>query len=374
MDCRNIVNYLSNPKIKSSKTLIFALLPMLFVGLACSRLTALKANMFEGNNTEKAVAEIKNKIGKPFNITEIVIEKSELRVHAQDPNNPKNLDEYKYVGGFVSGPNPVKLNAMNDKLEQSSFPLDEINFAAVPQIIADALKQTAVEGGQVKKMTFQRGFAIVGNSAGGLGTARWNIEVVGTRENASAAANPDGKVVGVNLSQTSRGADYRATTKEELQKAQDAIKKAFGADSKIYEFSIYEKFLMFSVPTAKNPKIMDGYKFDINGLAKDGIPDLGRTPMTMTFRELFAVGDLNLPDIADYIEKTKKRLELPNGTVSFISVQREQKGVYNKEFRTIIKVSLQSGTDEGSVSYNNQGGAEATVSKNGEYILKEDTL
>lgn len=46
MDCRNIVNYLSNPKIKSSKTLIFALLPVLFVGLACSRLTALKANMF----------------------------------------------------------------------------------------------------------------------------------------------------------------------------------------------------------------------------------------------------------------------------------------------------------------------------------------
>jgi hypothetical protein len=268
----------------------------------------------------------------------------------------------------------VKLNALNDNLEKSSFPIDEINFAAVPQMIADALKQTGIEGGKVDKLTFQRGFAIDGNDAGALGNARWHIEITGTRENASAAANPQGKIIGVDLSRTSRGANYHVTTKEELQKAQDAMKEFLSADSKIYEIVVYEKYLMFSTPSAKNPKMMDGYKFDLNGLTKGGLSGLGGTPVTMTFRELFSISDVNLTDIADYIEKTKKRLELPNAAVSSISVRREQKGVYNKEFRIIINIGLKGGGDEGSVSYNNAGGAETTVRKNGKFILEENTL
>src|SRR5688500_8794787 len=103
--------------VQSSKNLILALIPVIFVGLACNRLAALDANLFESSNAEKAVTEIKNKIGKPFKVTEIVIEKDKLKIHAQDPNNPQNLDEYRYTAGFVAGPNPVKLNAMNNNLE-----------------------------------------------------------------------------------------------------------------------------------------------------------------------------------------------------------------------------------------------------------------
>lgn len=356
-------------KNQSAKTSIFALLIIIFVVLGCNRLTAFKANMFEGNNAEKAVSEVKAKIGKPFKITEVMIEKNELRIQAQDPNNPKNLDEYKYVSGFIVEPNPVKLNAMNDKLDQSAFPIDEINFAAVPQIVADALKQTAVEGGTVRRMTFQRGFAIVGNSAGSLGNARWNIEVVGTRENASAAANPQGKVVGVNLSQTSRGADYRVTTREELEKVQTALKEVLGANAKIYKILIYDKYFMAEIPNAENPKATDTYKFDVNGLTKGGlVPGV----ISGTHNELFSIADIDLTKVPEYIEKTRNRTALPDGTIGSISIQRTTISVMDKSFYTTLDVSLQSGVKRGMVVYDLANGEEVRVYKNGEIISRRE--
>lgn len=352
---------------QASKNLFFALLPLIFISLACSRLTAFKANLFEGNNAEKAVTEIKNKIGKPFKVTEIMIEQNQLRIHAQDPNNLQNLDEYKYIAGFISGPTPVKLNALNDNLEKSSFPIDEINFAAIPQMIEDALKQTAVEGGKVSKLTFQRGFAIVENDAGSLGSARWSIEIVGTRENASAYANPKGKITGVNLSQTSRGANYKATTREELERAQTALRDAFGANAKVEKIVVYEKYVFVTMINTKNPKAGDSYKYDLNGLTKSGFVE---SMVFGVFNEPFALGDVDLTKVPDFIEKTKSRTGLANGLISSISIRRETVSVTDKAFYTNLDVSLQSGANKGSVNYDFATGEEIRVYKNGEIVSK----
>ena len=353
--------------VRPSKNLIIALLPLIFIALGCSRLAALKANLFEGDNAEKAVAAIKDKIGKPFKVTEIVIERDELKVHAQDPNNPQNLDEYKYIGGFVTGPNAVKLNALNDNLEKSSFPIDQIDFAAVPQMIEDALRQAAVEGGEVTKMTFQRGFAIVENDAGSLGNARWQIEINGTRENVTATASPNGKVIGVDLSRTSRAASYKTTTREELQKAQNAYTEAFGANCKVKKVVIYEKYVFVSVVNPKNEKTTDDYKFDLSGLGKSSF--MSDTIFPPEKDKLFLLSSVNLADAADYIEKAKNRLDMRGASVSSVSIQRDTMSVLDKTLRTTLDVGLQSGSEKGYVFYDlSNGGAEMRVVKNGETV------
>ena len=354
--------------VRPSKNLIIALLPLIFIALGCSRLAALKANLFEGDNAEKAVAEIKSKIGKPFRVTEIVIEKDELKISAQDPNKPQNVDEYRYAGGFVTGPNPVKLNAIFDNVEKSSFPIDEINFAAVPQMIADALKETAIEGGEVEKLTFQRGFALTENDAGALGNARWSIEIVGTRENASATANPQGKIIGVNLSQTSRAKNYKATNREELEKAQKALRETFGAGGKVVKIVIYESYVFPTLLHPQNPNVTEDYKYDLNGLTKGGFVS---TTFTGKKEELFSLDDVDLTKVPEFIERTKTRTGLSDGKVTSISIQRETVSVMDKTYFMEIDVSLQSGVNKGMVVYNFATGEEVRVYKDGRIVSEK---
>jgi hypothetical protein len=340
---------------------------LICVGLGCKTLGRLgKTDYFAGGDAKTAADAIKEKIGKSFNVTEIFIDGDEFRVHAQDPYNPKNLDEYKYIAGIVTGPNPVKLNAMNENLEKSSFPFDEINFEAIPQFAREAIEKSGIEGAQIYRMTFQRGFALTESGAGSLGNARWLIEIKGTREDVSAAATPDGKLLGVDLSRTSRAADYKVTTTEELQKAQDTLRNFLGTNAKVSEIVIYEKYLMCKTANRENPSVEDSYQFGINGLTKQGLVQMPK--IKTSFNEDFSLSDINLPDAAKYIEKAKQRVEMPDAALTSFTIRRTTKSVMDKTFRTEWGVSLKKGVNEASIYYDNDG-TETLVRKNGKTIF-----
>ena len=108
--------------------------------------------------------------------------------------------------------------------------------------------------------------SVTETDAGSLGSARWHIEIKGAREDVTAAADPKGKLLGVDLSRTSRAADYKVITKDELGKAQDALRNVLGENTKVLEIIIYEKYLMCSVPNPQNPNVQDSYQYGINGL------------------------------------------------------------------------------------------------------------
>lgn len=356
--------------MKNLITKCLALFLVIFVVLGC-RFTDLisgKTNYFEGDSAQKAAEAIREKIGKPFNVSEVFIEKDEFKVQAQDPNNPKNLDEYRYIGGFVNGPNPVKLNAMNENLDKSTFPFDEINFAAIPSFASEAIEKSGIEGAKIYRMTFQRGFAIAENDVGSLGKPRWHIEIEGTRENASAAADPKGKLLGIDLSQTSRARDYQLITKEELQKAQDALRNYLGENAEIIEILMYDKSLMCSVPNPQNPNVKDSYQFGINGLTQKNLVQM--PSIKIPGSENFSLKNINLPDAAAFVEKARTRVDMPDAALSSLSIRREKSVFNDKGFRTVWSVSLKKGVNEGSVNYDNDGN-ETLVKKNGKIVFSE---
>jgi len=339
--------------------------------LGCSSLKGLvpaKGQFFTGDTAASAAKAVRDKVGKPFKVLEVFIDENEFRVQAQDPSNPKNVDEYKYIGGFVKGPEPVKLNAMNEDVEKSSFPFDEIDFAAIPKFTKEAMEKSGIEGAKIYRLTFQRGFALTENAAGALGNPRWSIEINGTRENVTASADPKGNLLGMDLSRTAKAADYSIFKVEELRKAQDALKAQFGDSPQVIEIVMYDKYLMCKVPNKENPKVGDDYKFDINGLTRGG---LIKTPViNIPGRENFAMSDIDLTKAADLIEKTRARLELPNAPITSFSIRRSASPFDKKGPRTIWDVSLKSGVKDGSVEYDNDG-KEVQARKNGQVISEE---
>lgn len=177
---------------------IGALALLLIVSLGCSGLLPKKGQFFEGDTSAKAAAAIREKVGKPFRVIEIFIDEDEFRVQVQDPDKPQNVDEYKYVAGFVQGPTPVQVSGVYSKdLNKSSFPFDEIDFSAIPKFTKEAVDKAAIEGGSIYRLTFQRAFAMTNNEAGALGTPRWYMEINGTRDKVTAFADPKGKLTEV---------------------------------------------------------------------------------------------------------------------------------------------------------------------------------
>jgi hypothetical protein len=354
-----------------NKDALFVLPLLILAALGCSSLKNLvptKGQFFTGDTAATAAKAIRDKIGKPFKVVEVFIDDDEFRVQAQDPNNLKNVDEYRYIGGFVKGPEPVKLNAMNEDVEKSSFPFDEIDFSAIPKFCKEAIDKSGIEGAKIYRMTFQRGFALTDTAAGALGNPRWYIEINGTRENVTASADPKGKLLGLDVSRTAKAADYTIFNKDELQKAQDALRTQIGDSPQIVEIVMYDKYLMCKVPNKDNPKFGDDYKFDINGLTRGG---LVKTPIiNIPGNENFAIGDIDLTKAPDLIEKSRTRLDLPNASISSFSIRRSKSPFDKKGARTVWDVSLKSGVKDGSVQYDNDG-TEIRVRKNGQIISEE---
>lgn len=357
--------------MKNSLSAVFVVAILILVVAGCGGVKDLlpkKGQFFEGDSAKTAATAVRDKIGKPFKVIEVFIDDNEFRVQAQDPNNPKNVDEYKYVAGFVTGPTAVKLSGMYDDPDQSSFPFDEIDFGAIPTFTKEAIAKAGIEGAKIYRMTFQRGFALTDKGAGALGNPRWHIEIEGTRENVTAAADPKGKLLGVDVSRTAKAADYSVLTKQELQKAQDALKNHLGSRTDVVEILIYDKFLTCKVPNPENPKVNDDYKFDINGLSKTGLVKM--PSIRFPGRENFSINDIDLTKAADFVDKARTRVEMPGGSVSSFSIRRSKSPFDDKGFRTIWDVNLKAGVKEGSVEYDSEGD-EISVRKNGEIISKE---
>lgn len=357
--------------MKTGKSGIPASLLIVFAVLGCSGIKNIlpkKGQYFEGDTAQKAAQAIRDKIGKPFKVVEVFVDEDEFRVQAQDPDKPKNVDEYKYAAGFVTGPTPVQLGGMVDSAEKSSFPFDDIDFGAVPKFCKEAVDRAGIEGGKIYRLTFQRGFALTANGAGALGTPRWHIEINGARENVTAAADPKGKLLGVDLSRTSKAADYQLLTENELQKAQETVKNNIGADTEIIEMVFYDKFFMFKVPNAENPKVSDDYKYDINGISRSGFMKMSVTRFPGA--ENYSINDVDFANAARFFEKAKERVGMPNASLGSLSVRRSSSPFNKKGPRTQWHVSLKSGVNEASVEYDNDGN-EISVRKNGDVISEE---
>ncbi len=110
-----------------------------------------------------------------------------------------------------------------------------------------------------KKMTIERSLSLATDMTKS-GAVHWDIQIEGTRENASAVADIKGNILGLDLSQTARAAQFSTYSADTLREAGPQIKEAFGGRVKLIELLIYEKFLSLKAKSPRNGEITQRWK------------------------------------------------------------------------------------------------------------------
>jgi hypothetical protein len=309
-----------------------------------------------------AAAAFKKKLGGPFKALDVQINPDSVKLRAQDPKQPANVDEYRYSAFLhsVSGPHPVELSSLENNLDNTLIDFDSVNWAATESLARAAIERTQIDGGKVEKMTVERALAI-----GGLvtksGSVGWTVEVSNSREHATAYADSQGKITKLNLSHTSRAAKFNLISPDALREAETQIDAMFGQHAMVMDVSISDKYLRFK---AQNPntKEMSQYVYDINGITNDVVLDLSATDQDVRKIQgghklediLFELDSIKLEQAPEVGQRAIQRLGLENAQISSIHIKREEL-IATHKLLTFWEVDCQAGRKWGVVYYDLTG-------------------
>ncbi|MEJ7848721.1 MAG: hypothetical protein WKF92_11605 [Pyrinomonadaceae bacterium] len=182
--------------------LILALAPLIAVAAGCGKLIpGGSANLFEGENAATAAAAIKQKIGaEKVNVIRAEMQPDKLKIQIQSPTNPKDVDEYTYEHGTVSGPEPVQVFLGRTAEKHHMAEIGEINFAVLPRTIERAIQLAGSEGAKVDMISMDQHYAATANPTlkgtpeGSKWALTWRIFVQGTRVQKSFWADQKGNL------------------------------------------------------------------------------------------------------------------------------------------------------------------------------------
>ena len=128
------------------------------------------------------VAAFKAKVPAGLLITELNLNPTSASWQTSDPKHKDTFDDYNYVNGKVSEPEPVQVFSVNCK---KGFSIDEADFTAVPGMIKDAAARLNLEDGEVTHANLSRGVFCK--------EPRWIIFVDGKRKDGMVEYDPKGK-------------------------------------------------------------------------------------------------------------------------------------------------------------------------------------
>jgi len=218
------------------------------------------------------------------------------------------------------------------------------------------------DGGHVTKMVIERGLSLATDMTKS-GTVRWEVTVEGPRESASATANVKGEIVGVDISQTARAANWSAFKEETLKDAVPTIKQAFGTAPKMVEVDIYDKYVMFKAISPRDKEVTT-YKYDYNGVTMSQLHSIvDSTPIEVRMSNkykledfLFDIDSAKLEMAPALGQKAMERLGFTNGRVVLYSIKTEEDPFARKNnLKTQWTVSCQQGRKSGMVMYDLAG-------------------
>jgi DNA-directed RNA polymerase subunit RPC12/RpoP len=102
--------------------------------------------------------KLEERLGKPVMVKDLVLYPTYARAVAQDPKAKHHLDSYFYRYGNLQDPEPQRLVGSGKRnVDKLVFSLDEVDFTKIPQLLASASADLAIEQGAVTHVIIERG-------------------------------------------------------------------------------------------------------------------------------------------------------------------------------------------------------------------------
>jgi hypothetical protein len=299
------------------------LLALLFL-VGCS--PRANQNLFQGTACQEAVKKILEKAKGRSRALNVEIKTDKLIIQLQDPAAPTHIDEFSYrklpgvLGMFlpeVSGPTAVRLNLINPNLEENLFDLDQVNFAAVPEAVAAAVRRVALDGGgTVDAITIQRKIRIL--PAPSSGDIEWHVDVHGPRESATAYADAQGRITHLDLSGTQRAKTLDYTRDPVmLTEAIGRIRSSFGSEAIYNHFTVSRLNVAFTVRDEKDPKATQDYSCDISAIRQSVLDKMFKIPKDpfAQERDYFSIDDADWSKVASIGKVALEKIVVPNAQI-----------------------------------------------------------
>ena len=333
--------------------------------------TALAANddsFFDTGRAEAALAKIFDKANHPAQILSLEIRPKELMVEVQDPGSPKHIDAWTdqmattTVGHWVmpksfSGPQPVDPTLPNPDLAANLFPFKPDDLAALPAMIAGAIKRAALEDpGGVVRMDLRRQLHLLPQPSSG--PPQWDIEVSSGRERANIYADIAGKLTHANLDGTRRAQtlNYLAGGPE-LDAVVTEVADTLGKAPTIKRMIVYDKYLSFDAINPDHPDRFASFTAGLNGVYRaidDTIANVVMKPQTPP--ALFGIAEIDWQLLPKLEDAARTRLQLPGGQIGIVALSKPDNAVGGPTIELEINVrAANDPTVEGYVAFDTKG-------------------
>jgi hypothetical protein len=326
-------------------------------------------SFFDEGRAQSALEKIFDKANHPAKILSLELSPLELEVELQDPAQPKHIDAWAdqiVLGAFrrlvfgsesISGPRPVDPSLPNPNLDANLFEFKPTDAAAIPKMIADAIKRAQLEDAAViGRMELRRKLRLVPEPSSG--PPEWSIEVTSGRERAEIYADLAGRITRANLDGTRRAQalNYQDGGKE-LDDLVAAIADVFPKQPTIKSVIVYNHYLTLEALNPDHPERDARFNAGLNGVYRDLLDTIvninipGQEPPGR-----FAITDIEWPLLPKLEQEARDRLQLPGSKVGLVKLTKPASGVGGPALEWEINIAAADDhAVEGYVTFDGKG-------------------
>lgn len=213
-------------------------------------------------------APLVQELGPGAQIAELSVTPDRIDVTVQSPQGGAFLDRWsarpgRFWGVHVRGPEPLQVGDFLGDPREAMFPLADVPTGQLVDLVAViAAEVPLLQPGRVEAVRIARQMSILPEPS--YGEVRWSVTVATDRESAEAITDAEGRLIGIDLSQTERGRnrDFLSQPEWDFALAAEGLANLTGPEAVVWQISLSAKTLTVEADSPDTAKALTSWSWD----------------------------------------------------------------------------------------------------------------